>query len=139
MKNAEPGPVLLYDGVCGFCDRLVRMVFRADRPGRFRFAPLQGQYAADVKRRHPELDHIDSLVLVEGAGDAEHVTVRSEALLRLARLLGGRWRLALTLELLPRRLRDSAYDAFARRRQRIFGRYDVCPVPPPQMRSRFLE
>lgn len=139
MTDRVAGPVLLYDGVCGFCDRVVRLVLRADRRGLLRLAPLQGQFAAGVKRRHAELHGIDSLVLVEGAGGAERVAVRSEALLRLAEMLGRPWRMALAFRLVPRWVRDGAYDAFAKRRYRIFGRYDACPVPPPQVRSRFLE
>lgn len=134
-------PVLLYDGVCGFCDLTVQWVLRADRRELFRFAPLQGEYAAGVLARHPELDGIDSLVLVEPtrSGVGERSSVRSEGALRVASLLGGAWKAVQVLRILPRPLRDSVYDAFARRRYRLFGRYDACSVPPPEVRERFLD
>ncbi|HET9947835.1 MAG TPA: DCC1-like thiol-disulfide oxidoreductase family protein, partial [Longimicrobiales bacterium] len=122
-------------------DRTVRGVLRADREGAVRFATLQGADAAAVRARHPELEGVDSLVLVEAdPGGGERVSVRSEALVRLARWLPWPWRVpAALLRLVPRALRDRAYDAFARRRYRIFGRYDACPIPPPEVRARFLD
>lgn len=136
---SEPqGPVLLYDGYCGFCNRAVRLVLRVDDRGLFRFAPLHGEFADRVIRRHPGLRGVDSLVLVEGAGDLTGVHVRSDAVLRAMSLLGGAWRILLFFALVPRPVRDWAYDLFARWRYRIFGRYDACPVPPPEVRDRFL-
>jgi predicted DCC family thiol-disulfide oxidoreductase YuxK len=134
------GPVLLYDGLCGFCDRTVRLVLRADRGGVIRFAPLQGAFATGVIERHPELEDVDSLILVENPGlTDERVAVRSDGALRVAEILGGGWRLLTVLALVPRPLRDWAYDVFARWRYRIFGRFEACPIPPADARSRFLD
>jgi predicted DCC family thiol-disulfide oxidoreductase YuxK len=55
------------------------------------------------------------------------------------RYLGGRWSLLLALYILPRFVRDWGYDAVARRRYRIWGKYDACPIPPPGVRDRFLD
>jgi len=146
---ARGRPVLLYDGLCGFCDRTVRWILRVDRRGLFRFAPLQGEFAAGVIARHPGLAGVDSLVLVERGrttrekapldGPAERVSVRSVALLRTVGLLGGAWRLLLVFWLIPRPIRDWAYEVFARHRYRVFGRFESCPVPPPEVRGRFLD
>lgn len=137
----DDGPVLLYDGVCRFCDWAVRLLLRVDRRGVFRFAPLQGELAAGVLARHPALRAVDSLVLVEAPGQqaTESVSVRSDAFLRTLKHLGGAWRLLVVLAVIPRPIRDWAYDVFARQRYRVFGRFDVCPVPPPEVRERFLE
>jgi predicted DCC family thiol-disulfide oxidoreductase YuxK len=134
------GPVLLYDGLCGLCDRTVQVVLRADRRGVLRFAPLQGEFAARVFERHPEVRDVDSLILVEpdGAG-GECVRVRSDAALALARYMGGAWPLARTLRIVPGPLRDAVYDLVARTRYRIFGRRDACRIPTPQERARFLD
>lgn len=136
---APTAPVLLYDGLCGFCDRTVQIVLAHDRRGIVRFAPLQGEFAAGVLARHPGLQGIDSLVLVErDDAQKERVSVRSEALLRIAEYVGGQWRLLRALRLVPRFLRDAGYDLFARFRYRVFGRFDTCPLPPPEVRARFL-
>lgn len=104
-----------------------------------RFAPLQGSFAAGVLARHSELRAADSLILVEDDGSGERVAVRSDAALAILRYLGGAWKLALGLRIVPRALRDWCYDRFARMRHRLFGRYDTCPVPSAEVRARFIE
>ena len=135
----EP-PVLLYDGLCGFCDHSVQFVLARDRHARLRFAPLQGEFARGVLARHPELAGVDSLVLVErdAATGEERAFVRTDGALRVAHHLGGAWRLTALLRGVPRGLRDLAYDAFARVRYRVFGRHDACRLPAPEQRARFL-
>lgn len=135
----ETAPVLLYDGVCGFCNKTVQMIIDRDRRGTLRFAALQGDYGRAVVGRHPELAGVDSVVYVErGAGAAERVHVRMEASMRIASYLGGLWRVFNAARLLPRPVRDFLYDLVARNRYRFFGRYDACPLPPPEVRSRFI-
>lgn len=133
--------VLLYDGVCGFCNRTVQTLLRHDRRGTLRFAALQSGYGEAVKARHPELNNVDSVVLVEGASDtdAERVFIRSDAALRVVAYMGGWWKLLLAFRILPRPLRDFFYDLFARYRYRLFGKYDSCLVPSPEVRARFLD
>jgi predicted DCC family thiol-disulfide oxidoreductase YuxK len=131
--------VILYDGVCGFCDRTVRFVLQRDRDARlFRFAPLQSAYAGDVLARHgrnaQDLDTV-SLVLDPDA-PTERVLVKSDAVCAIFDRLGGVWRIAALARWLPRRIRDTAYDAFASRRYRWFGRFDECPLPSPELRAR---
>ena len=134
-------PVLLYDGLCGFCDGTVQFILRHDRRGTLKFATLQGEFARGVIARHPELAGVDSLVLVESDPDnvRENVYVRSTGALRVARYLGGPWHLTRATAIAPRFLRDWAYDAFARIRYRVFGRYDSCPIPTPEQRARFID
>ncbi len=134
-----PGPVLLYDGACGFCGAAVRVVLRHDRRGTLRFASLAGAYARGVVERHPELAGADSMVWVESATAerGERVLARSAAALRVAAYLGGAWRLLLAGWLVPRPLRDAAYDLVARHRHRLPGA--ACVVPTAAQRTRFLE
>jgi predicted DCC family thiol-disulfide oxidoreductase YuxK len=132
--------VLLYDGLCGFCDSTVQFVLARDHGGSMKFATLQGQFAAQIIQQQPELQAIDSLILVDTSENGAHpqVKVRSAAALGVAEYLGGPWKGALLLKLVPRPLRDWAYDLFARNRHRWFGRYDACPLPTPEQRQRFL-
>lgn len=140
-SSSTPTPVLLYDGVCGFCNETVRTLLRLDPRGTLRFAALQSDYGQRVVARHPALKGVDSVVFVETSpdDDTERVHVRSDAALRVASYLGGPWKIFLLARLLPRRLRDFLYDAFARNRYRIFGKYDTCLLPAPEVRSRFLD
>jgi predicted DCC family thiol-disulfide oxidoreductase YuxK len=137
---AHPSPVLLYDGLCGFCDGTVQFILEHDRRGALRFATLQGDFARGVIERHPELAGVDSLVLVErGTSGEERIYVRSEGALQVAKYLGGAWTLARGLRIVPRFLRDLVYDGFARVRYRVFGRYDACPIPSAEQRARFID
>lgn len=130
--------VLLYDGLCGFCDGVVQFILARDTAGTLRFAPLQGDFARALLARHPALRGVDSLILVSGPAGAETVAVRSDAALGVAACLGGPWRLAGILRLVPRPWRDGGYDLFARYRYRIFGQRGSCRIPDAGVRARFL-
>lgn len=133
-------PVLLYDGVCGFCNKSVQLILKLDRQRKIKFAPLQSTFGESVCARHEELKGIDSVVLVENAGQAsEKIYVRSSAALRIAHYIGGFWRIFLIGYILPASIRDLLYDLIARNRYRFFGRYDTCMMPSPEVRSRFID
>lgn len=138
--------VLLYDGLCGFCDGAVQFILARDRAGSLKFAALQGAYARELLARHVELATIDSLILVlpasasAQASDTETVLVRSDAVVAIGKYLGGIWRLlSKLLQLMPSFVRDAAYDAVARRRFRIFGRRELCRIPSASERVRFID
>jgi predicted DCC family thiol-disulfide oxidoreductase YuxK len=132
---------VMFDGRCGLCDGAVRWLIRHDRRAALRFAPLEGAVAAAVRQRHPDLPAGDeTFVLVESPeGTGERVRVRSDAALAALVRLGGAWRLAAALRVVPRPLRDVVYRWVARNRTRWFGRLDACRIPSPGERERFLE
>ena len=131
--------VLLYDGVCGFCNRSVQTIIRYDRHREMKFAALQSEYGKSVVARHPELQNVDSLVLVERLNGEEKIWTHSTGALRVARYLGGAWKLFLIAYVVPRPVRDVFYNLFARYRYRLVGKYESCPLPSPEVRSRFLD
>lgn len=128
-------PIILFDGLCNFCDASVNWIIRHDTEGRFRFAALQSSAGERLQR---ELglgtSALDTLVLVEGG----RVHRRSGAVLRILRRLRWPWPVLFGLIAVPALIRDSVYGVLARRRYRWFGRKDECMVPEPQVRSRFL-
>lgn len=134
-------PVLLYDGLCGFCNRSIQLILRHDRRKTMFFAALQSEYGKSIVTRHPELAGVDSLVFVEPLDFAylERVFVRSDAALHVARYLAGPWKLALAGYVIPRPIRDYFYDQFAKRRYGWFGKYGSCPLPSPDVQERFLD
>ena|SRR5437868_6671507 len=140
VETTADAPVLLYDGVCGFCNKTVQVILERDRKGTMRFAALQSDYGRAVVERHAELRGVDSVVFVENSpGGGERVFVRSDAALRVAAYLGGAWKLLLAGYAVPRPARDFCYNLFARNRYRLFGKYESCILPPPEVRSRFLD
>jgi len=131
-----PHVVVLYDGVCNVCSGSVRFILPRDHQARFRFASLQSAAAARLLSAcGGKPGSLDSLVLVENGRCYQ----RSDAVLRIAARLPFPWKLAGALRIIPRPIRDGLYRSFAARRYRWFGRKDVCDVPPPDWRERFLE
>ena len=135
-------PIILYDGVCGLCNRLVQFLLKHDKQGRLRFASLQSDFAAKVLQRHGiDPKDLDTLHVIENYEQpGERVLQRSDAVLRASRELGGFWSVsAATATVIPRALRDVVYRFVARNRYRVFGKYDTCMLPEPNQRSRFLD
>jgi predicted DCC family thiol-disulfide oxidoreductase YuxK len=141
MPTVSTGPILLYDGTCGFCARSVQFVLRHERAGAtLRFARLEGPLGTELRARHAELAHIDSLLWYEPATDAsaERVLWQSRGALRVGRYLGGIWAVLSSLgSLVPRPLRDAVYAWIARHRHQLAA--DSCIVPTPEQRARFLD
>jgi predicted DCC family thiol-disulfide oxidoreductase YuxK len=133
--------VILYDGVCGLCNRLNRFVLARDARGAFRFASLQSRFARDFLTGH-NLDpsDLDTLYLIAHYGtERQAIHTKSRATLLILKEFGGPWRVAGILGVLPTVLLDCVYDLVARVRYRIFGRYDACPMPRPEWRDRFID
>lgn len=116
------GPVLLYDGSCALCNRTVLFVLRHERTHTLRFAPLGGRTARRVIERHPALAGLNAVVWVEDPdASGERPLTGSDAVLRLARYMGGPWRALALGRIVPRVWRDQLYDFVARNRHRIVG------------------
>jgi len=133
-------PVVLFDGVCNLCNRTVQFIIRRDPHARFRFASLQSAAGAAIVRQAtgralPSADPPESILLVE----RDRLYERSTAVLHVLRKLRFPWPVAYALVIVPRAMRDSVYDLIARRRYRWFGRQDVCMVPTPDLRARFVD
>jgi len=136
-----PNPIILYDGVCGLCNRFVQFVLRHDDKDRFHFAALQSNFARAILERHglnPDL--LDTVYLVFDYGQSnEHLFSRNEAASGVLKELGGVWRFwATLLDILPERFRDWRYNLVARNRYRFFGKYEACPLPKEKDRHKFL-
>lgn len=130
------GPILLFDGVCNLCNGFVQTIIRNDKDNIFRFSSLQsgtGQRVVEyISRRQPVPDSI--ILLYEG----KYYT-RSDAALKTAELLGGRWNLLRVGYFFPGAVRDSIYKMVARNRYKWFGKKDECMLPTPELQSRFLD
>jgi len=139
---AISNPIILYDGVCGLCNRLNQFVLKRDKDDRFRFAALQSEFSDNILRRHgvnPAL--LDTVYLVVNyLQPDERLESRSDAALLIMRELGGIWRfLAAIAQRLPRWFRDKAYNLIARNRYQVFGKYQTCQIPSGKYRSKFLD
>ncbi|MBX3283397.1 MAG: thiol-disulfide oxidoreductase DCC family protein [Acidobacteria bacterium] len=130
----ENQPIVLFDGVCNFCDAAVNFVIARDDAGVFRFAPLQSDAGRDLVVKYAIPKNVDSVILI----DNDRAFLHSDAALQIAKRLGGGWRLLGIFTLVPRFIRDRAYKLFAKYRYKFFGKKDACMMPTPEIRSRFL-
>ncbi len=132
--NTSAPPVILFDGVCKLCNRSVKFILRIDRQGRLKMAPLQSDYGLQVLERHGmKSGPLDSMMLLEG----ERLMVKSTAIIRISKYLGGLWPLCMIMLIIPRFIRDFLYGIIAKNRYQWFGRYDTCPLPDPEFEDRF--
>jgi predicted DCC family thiol-disulfide oxidoreductase YuxK len=132
--------VVFYDGVCGFCNWMVRFILKRDRRGVFRFSPLQGALASQVLPRHgKDPADLDAVFLaIDANGPEERLLDQGRASMRVLRELGGVWRIVSWLGILPTPILNWGYQLVARRRYRFFGKLESCPIPSPEERERFL-
>jgi predicted DCC family thiol-disulfide oxidoreductase YuxK len=132
---AVDAPTIVFDGLCKFCNGWVGFVMRRDQKRRFRFATAQSTSGRRLLEKHGlSSKDLSTVLFVQG----EQALVKSDAAIRILVALGGAWRLAGGLRLVPRFLRDRVYEFTARNRFRIAGRYDTCPLPPPDRVDQFL-
>lgn len=128
--------IILFDGVCNFCNAGINFVIRHDRQQRFMFAPLQSAAATALGAAHQiDTRELNSFVLVQNG----KAYTKSTAALRVVRQLPFPWKLLYAGIILPGFIRDSIYNLIARNRYRWFGKKDTCMIPTPEIRSRFLQ
>ena len=145
MTASPPGvppdaTLVLYDGVCGLCNGVVKFLLRRDRRDRFVFAALQGDLGrAIVRERGGDPDELSTMWLLRRVGQPdERAWQRGRAGVLALASLGGAWSLFHLLRLLPTALLDLGYRALAARRYRLGGRLEACPVPAPEHRRKFV-
>jgi predicted DCC family thiol-disulfide oxidoreductase YuxK len=133
--------IVLYDGVCGLCNRLNQFLLKRDHHDRLLFASLQSNLARKILERHgADPTDLDTVYVVEDYDTpSERLFMRSNAILRALEALGGIWKLSSVSKILPRPVRDLFYRVVATNRYRVFGKYEVCMMPDPKYRKKFLD
>jgi predicted DCC family thiol-disulfide oxidoreductase YuxK len=133
--STEKHSLILFDGVCNFCNSAINFYLLRDKKDAFRFAPLQSIHGEKVLTILKEENRwADSIILVEN----EKIYTKSTAALRALRKLSGAWPLLYGFIIVPRFIRDFVYDIIARNRYKWWGKKDACMVPTPEQRKKFL-
>jgi predicted DCC family thiol-disulfide oxidoreductase YuxK len=128
--------IILFDGVCNFCDGAINFVLKQDKKDVFRFAPLQSQTGQKLLAQYqiPKKD-FESFILIQD-GKAYQ---KSTAALKVLNQLPWYWKALQAFWIVPKFIRDGIYDFIAHNRYKWFGKKEVCMIPTPEMRSRFLD
>lgn len=127
--------IILFDGVCNFCNGSVNFIIERDRENYFKFAPLQSEIGQKLLNEYGiDPTVTDSVVLIEN----EKAYTRTTAALRIARKLSGAWRFFYGFIVVPPFVRDVFYKLFAKYRYKMFGKQEACMMPTPEIREKFL-
>jgi predicted DCC family thiol-disulfide oxidoreductase YuxK len=140
-SDSQGAHLVLYDGVCGLCSRLLQFLLRHDHRAVFNFASLQSATGkAMVARWGGNPDELTSFyVLANYRTGHARMFSRSSAALFVAGELGWPWKVAVLMRVLPSAILDRVYDVVAQSRYRVFGRHEQCLTPRPEFRCRFVE
>lgn len=133
-----PPLLILYDGVCGLCNKSIQYLLDWDHAGLYVYAAQQGEVAAALKERHPDAPLLSSVVLVEQTSEGEKIYTHSEAIFRIVARLDAPYRYLSWFGILPGFITDLAYNFVSDIRYRVWGKYDTCRMPSPEERARFL-
>lgn len=135
MNETPNQAIVLFDGVCNFCNSTINFIIERDRKNRFKFAPLQSETGQKLLDEYG-IDKIetDSVVVIENGKAYTHST----AALRVSKNLGGAWSLLYAFVIVPKFIRDFFYKLFAKYRYKLFGKKDACMMPTPEVKQKFL-
>jgi len=129
-------PIILFDGVCNFCNGSVNFLIRQDKKNVFRFAALQSQTAQKLLAQYKKQKKgFESFVLMQDGKAYE----KSSAALKVLKKLPWYWKWAQVFWIVPKFIRDGVYDVIARNRYKWFGKKEECMIPTPDVRNRFLD
>jgi len=132
----RPAEIIFFDGVCNLCNGAVLFIIKRDKKNTFQFASLQSDFArAQLQKHHIDASALQSIILKSG----DRVFTKSTAALRIAKKLSGLWPLLYGLIVVPTFIRDGVYNVIAKNRYRWFGKREVCMVPTPELKARFLD
>lgn len=135
MNDLNEKGVVLFDGVCNFCNSSVNFIIRHDKNDYFRFTPLQSEIGKRISERYNlEYGNLKSVILVENG----KIYTRTTAALKIARKLSGAWPLLYAFIVIPAPLRDIVYNIIAKYRYKWWGEMDACMIPTPEVRKKFL-
>lgn len=127
--------IILYDGLCGFCNDTVAWILKNDRRKRIFFAALQSEKGRSLLRTHGIDENVDSIVFIYHG----KAYLKSSAVLKIGSLLGFPHVMMGIGWIVPKFIRDFFYDAFAKRRYKWFGKATHCTMPSPEDSVRFLK
>ena len=135
MNNKSPKAIVLFDGVCNFCNSAVNFIIKHDKKDYFRFMPLQSEKGKALLQQFKESHSgMDSLVLIEN----NKVYKCTTAALKIVKHLNGLYFLLYAFIIVPPFLRDPVYNFFAKNRYKWFGKAEACRIPTSEEREKFI-
>jgi len=127
--------IVLFDGVCNFCNSSVNFIIDHDKNNRFKFAALQTEAGQELLKKFDlPTKNFDSFILVDGDKYYE----KSSAALRVVKEFPGLWKMLYAFIIIPPFVRNIFYNIISKNRYKWFGKRDECRMPTPELREKFL-
>lgn len=126
--------IVLFDGVCNFCNSSVNFIIERDPSAKFKFTPLQSEIGEELIKKYSLPNTLETIILLQHG----KIYTKSSAALRIAKSLNGLWSLMFFFYLVPKFLRDPFYMIVANNRYKWFGKQETCMVPTAEVRNRYL-
>jgi predicted DCC family thiol-disulfide oxidoreductase YuxK len=129
-------PIILFDGICNFCNRSINIILKHDKGNYFKFAASQSNAGINlIQKFNLNKTSAASVILI----DHDKVYTKTDAVIQIATYLNGWPRLFSSVKFIPKPIRDFAYDWIAQNRYALFGKRETCRIPEESIRHRFLE
>ncbi|MCZ7604117.1 MAG: thiol-disulfide oxidoreductase DCC family protein [Melioribacteraceae bacterium] len=132
MSRAEQ--IILFDGVCNFCNGSVNFLIKRDSKGIFKYAPLQSEIGQNIIAKYNIRETVDSIILLK----ENNIYIKSNAVIEIIKELKWYWKMLIIVKILPKKFRDLLYDLIANNRYKWFGKMDSCMIPDENVKSRFI-
>jgi predicted DCC family thiol-disulfide oxidoreductase YuxK len=129
------GQVVLFDGYCNICNRLINILIRLDRKKKLKYASLQGEFAKSMGMSSTEIPDKDSVIFYSNGS----LSYETDALLDIAMVLGFPYNALLIMKIIPAAIRKRIYRYFASKRYHWFGRSETCRIPGEEEKALFLD
>jgi len=129
-------PILLFDGICNLCNGFVQFVLSNEKDSDITFASLQSETGQKLLKDFKVTQKgLESIVFIENG----KVYEKSSAVLKITKHLKMPWNLASGFAIVPQFLSNGIYDLVAKNRYRMFGKKEVCWIPEPKWKNRFID
>ncbi len=136
MINLENKSIILFDGVCNLCNSSIQFIIKRDKKHHFLFTSLQSDAGQELLLHFKlKKSDFDSIILIQN----NKVYQKSTAILQISRYLPGLWKLNYAFIIFPKFIRDFVYTIIANNRYKWFGKKEVCMIPTPELKARFLD
>lgn len=134
MPLMQENPIVLFDGVCNYCNAMVNFAIRNDKKAILKFAPLQSEPGKQLRDQYNIPKEIDSVIFIDNGTSYTY----ADAAIRITKYLSWPAKALYAFIIIPKFIRQPVYKWIARNRYKWFGKKEECMIPTGDIKSRFL-
>ena len=136
MELPKDKKIILFDGVCNYCNDKINYIIKNDSQDIFRFVAIQSEKGQEIIKYLGVNPIIDSIILYEP--DYAYF-IKSEAVFRIIKDLSSSVKLLLVFNFIPTRIKNIFYNIIAKNRYNWFGKKESCMIPSEEIKGKFIQ